>query len=136
MAVLGAPNDMGTGQALGARFGPRAIREASTLFSFGHSGAYDFEDDILYLTKEDSPDRRRRRRGHRPHRHGQEQPQHRAAVRKMLEQGAFPLVLGGDHSIYAPVIAAFEGKGPIHILHIDAHLDFVDERHGVRATPR
>jgi agmatinase len=27
---------------------------------------------------------------------------------------------------------AFEGRGPIHILHIDAHLDFVDERHGVR----
>jgi agmatinase len=27
---------------------------------------------------------------------------------------------------------AFEGRGPIHIVHFDAHLDFVDERHGVR----
>jgi len=39
VAVLGVPNDMGTQYRSGARFGPRAIREASTLFSFGHSGA-------------------------------------------------------------------------------------------------
>lgn len=31
-----------------------------------------------------------------------------------------------------PCIEAFAGQGPIHILQIDAHLDFVDERHGVR----
>ena len=42
VAVLGAPNDMGTQWRAGARFGPRGIREASTLFSFGHAGAYDF----------------------------------------------------------------------------------------------
>ena len=47
VAVLGAPNDMGTQWRSGARFGPRSIREASTLFSFGHAGAYDFEDDVI-----------------------------------------------------------------------------------------
>jgi agmatinase len=31
-----------------------------------------------------------------------------------------------------PCIEAFAGHGDIHILQIDAHLDFVDERHGVR----
>lgn len=132
VAVLGAPNDMGTQWRSGARFGPRAIREASTLFSFGHAGAYDFEDDILYLTKEDC---RIVDVGDADIVHTDMAKSNRnieLAVRKMLEQGAFPLVLGGDHSIHAPVIAAFEGKGPIHILHIDAHLDFVDERHGVR----
>jgi agmatinase len=132
VAVLGAPNDMGTQWRSGARFGPRAIREASTLFSFGHSGAYDFEDDILYLTKEDC---RIVDVGDADIVHTNMEKSNRnieLAVRKMLEQGAFPLVLGGDHSIHAPVIQAFEGKGPIHILHIDAHLDFVDERHGVR----
>lgn len=132
VAVLGAPNDMGTQWRSGARFGPRAIREASTLFSFGHSGAYDFEDDILYLTKEEC---RIVDVGDADIVHTDMVKSNRnieLAVRKMLEQGAFPLVLGGDHSIHAPVIAAFEGKGPIHILHIDAHLDFVDERHGVR----
>jgi agmatinase len=55
-----------------------------------------------------------------------------SAVRKILASGAMPVTLGGDHSIHAPVIQAFEGRGPIHIVHFDAHLDFVDERHGVR----
>ena len=40
-AILGAPFDFGTQFRAGARFGPRGIREASTLFSFGHAGAYD-----------------------------------------------------------------------------------------------
>ena len=48
-AILGAPYDFGTQWRPGARFGPRSIREASTLFSFGHGGAYDHEDDVTYL---------------------------------------------------------------------------------------
>jgi len=132
VAVLGAPNDMGTQWRSGARFGPRAIREASTLFSFGHSGAYDFEDDVMYLTREDL---RIVDVGDADIVHTDMNKSHanvEMAVRKLLDQGAFPLVLGGDHSIHAPVIKAFEGRGPIHIIHFDAHLDFVDERHGVR----
>ena len=43
-----------------------------------------------------------------------------------------PVVLGGDHSVNIPCINAFDGEAPIHIVQIDAHLDFVDERHGVR----
>ncbi len=43
-----------------------------------------------------------------------------------------PVVLGGDHSINIPCINAFSDEEPIHIVQIDAHLDFVDERHGVR----
>ena len=39
IAVLGAPFDFGTQWRPGARFGPRAVREASTLFRFGHAGA-------------------------------------------------------------------------------------------------
>ncbi len=42
------------------------------------------------------------------------------------------MVLGGDHSINIPCINAFDGEDPIHVVQIDAHLDFVDERHGVR----
>ena len=48
-AILGAPFDAGTQWRSGARFGPRGVREASTLFSFGHAGAYDHEDDATYL---------------------------------------------------------------------------------------
>ncbi|WP_281955917.1 arginase family protein, partial [Pseudophaeobacter arcticus] len=49
VAVLGAPYDAGTQYRSGARFVPRAVRDASTLFSFGHGGAYDHEDDATYL---------------------------------------------------------------------------------------
>ena len=41
-------------------------------------------------------------------------------------------MLGGDHSINIPCINAFEDQESIHVIQIDAHLDFVDERHGVR----
>ncbi len=132
VAILGAPNDMGTQWRSGARFGPRGIREASTLFSFGHGGAYDFEDDIMYMT----PDQVRIVDvGDADIVHTDMEKSHantEYAVRQILAAGAMPVVLGGDHSIHAPVIKAFDNQGPIHILHVDAHLDFVDERHGVR----
>jgi agmatinase len=53
-------------------------------------------------------------------------------VRAILAAGALPVTIGGDHSINIPCIRAFDDQGPIHILQIDAHLDFVDVRHGVR----
>jgi agmatinase len=53
-------------------------------------------------------------------------------VRKILAAGALPVVLGGDHSVTIPAIAAFSDQEPIHVVQFDAHLDFVDERHGVR----
>ncbi len=132
VAVLGVPFDMGTQYRSGARFGPRAIREASTLFSFGHAGAYDHEDDVVYLpldavTIVDA--------GDVDVIHTDTAASHantEAAVRTLLAQDTLPVILGGDHSITAPNIAAFAGMGPIHIVQIDAHLDFVDERHGVR----
>jgi agmatinase len=43
-----------------------------------------------------------------------------------------PVTIGGDHSVNIPCINAFDDQGDIHLLQIDAHLDFVDERHGVR----
>ena len=49
IAIIGAPFDSGTQYRSGARFGPRGVREGSTLFSFGHAGAYDHEDDAVYL---------------------------------------------------------------------------------------
>ena len=39
IALVGVPFDLGVSNRPGARFGPRAIREASTLFSFGPAGA-------------------------------------------------------------------------------------------------
>lgn len=132
VAILGVPNDMGTQYRAGARFGPRGIREASTLFSFGHGGAYDFEDDVTYLQEDQV---RIVDVGDADIIHTDMQQSHantEQAVQAILAAGAMPVSLGGDHSIHAPVIQAFVGRGPIHIIHFDAHLDFVDERHGVR----
>ncbi|WP_271946792.1 agmatinase [Ruegeria faecimaris] len=136
VAVMGAPFDFGTQWRSGARFGPRAVREASTLFSFGHAGAYDHEDDATYLdgsvrlvdigdadiihTKTDE--------SHANIQYG---------VERILSAGALPVTIGGDHSVNIPCINAFASdcaqNGPIHVVQIDAHLDFVDERHGVTA---
>ncbi len=134
VAVMGAPFDFGTQFRPGARFGPRAVREASTLFSFGHAGAYDHEDDATYL----GPEVTIVDIGDADIVHTDTVKSHaniETGVRAMLNAGALPVVIGGDHSINIPCIRAFEAdcaeKGPIHILQIDAHLDFVDERHGV-----
>ena len=131
VAVLGAPFDGGTQFRPGARFGPRAVREASTLFSFGHAGAYDHEDDAVYL----GPEVRIVDLGDADIIHTDTMSSHRniaTGVSAALSAGALPVVIGGDHSVNIPCVDAFSDQGPIHILQIDAHLDFVDERHGVR----
>lgn len=133
VAVLGAPFDFGTQYRPGARFGPRAIREASTLFSFGHAGAYDHEDDITYLEAEKT---RIVDIGDADIIHTNTEQSHaniEAGVRAILRAGAIPVVLGGDHSVNIPAINAFSDEEPFHLVQVDAHLDFVDERHGVTA---
>ncbi len=132
VAILGAPFDFGCQWRSGARFGPRALREASTLFAFGHAGAYDHEDDIVYLP----PDQTRIVDiGDADIVHTDTTSSHaniELAVRNLLSQGALPVVIGGDHSVNIPCINAFSDGEPMHLVQIDAHLDFVDERHGVR----
>ena len=132
VAILGAPFDCGAQYRSGARFGPRAIREASTLFSFGHGGAYDYEDDYTYLPADgvkivDA--------GDADIIHTDTVTSHaniEQSVRAILAAGAIPITLGGDHSVTIPALRAFDEQKPLHVVQIDAHLDFVDERHGVR----
>ena len=131
-AILGAPLDFGTQFRAGARFGPRGIREASTLFSFGHAGAYDHEDDVTYLEADKT---RIVDIGDADIVHTDTIRSHaniEAGVRAILRAGAVPIILGGDHSVNIPCISAFCDGAPFHLVQIDAHLDFVDERHGVK----
>jgi agmatinase len=131
VAIIGAPFDAGTQWRSGARFGPKAVRDASMLFSFGHAGAYDHEDDVTYLPETV----RIVDMGDADIIHTDTERSHaniETAVRAALAADALPVTIGGDHSINIPCIRAFDGEGDIHILQIDAHLDFVDERHGVR----
>ena len=132
VAVMGAPFDFGSQFRTGSRMGPRGIREASTLFSFGHAGAYDFEDDITYLPSDST---RIVDIGDADIIHTDTIKSHaniKFGVQKILSANAIPVVMGGDHSINIPCIDAFANEDPIHVIQIDAHLDFVDERHGVR----
>ena len=132
VAVMGAPFDFGSQFRTGSRMGPRGIREASTLFSFGHAGAYDFEDDVTYLPADST---RIVDIGDADIIHTDTTKSHsniKFGVKKILAAKAIPVVMGGDHSINIPCIDAFENEEPFHLIQIDAHLDFVDERHGVK----
>lgn len=131
VAVLGVPIDTAASNRAGARYGPRSIREASMFHGFGVAGVYDFEDDVTYLTADqikvvdagDSDviygDTRR------------SLANAEASVRALIDAKAIPLILGGDHSITAATVAAYDHEQPFHIVHIDAHFDFVDDSNGV-----
>ena len=54
------------------------------------------------------------------------------AVAAILERGSVPICIGGDDSVPIPILRAYEGRGPITVLQVDAHLDFRDEVDGVR----
>jgi agmatinase len=56
----------------------------------------------------------------------------RETIAAMLAAGAVPIIIGGDDSVPIPAYQAFEGRGPLDILLIDAHTDFRDEVGGER----
>lgn len=134
VAVVGVPTDEGSPFMPGSRFGPRAIREHSLRFTGGGPGYYDPQRGRRFL-----------------------EPEMRAGLiadvgdadvlptnvegtfanitetlRKVLARGAMPVVLGGDHAITFPVVRAFEG--PLHVVHFDAHLDYMPFVHGLEYT--
>lgn len=132
VAVIGVPYDQSTQYRSGARFGPRGIRDGSTIYGFGLGGAYDPERDSLYLGDQ----WRLIDCGDVDIVHGDQDQCHnniRSAIRKIVSRGAMPVVLGGDHSISAPIVQALGSHvGEFAVVQIDAHLDFVDERAGNR----
>ncbi|MBI9043788.1 MAG: agmatinase [Anaerolineaceae bacterium] len=62
------------------------------------------------------------------------------AIQTILQKNAVPIVIGGDDSIPIPIFQAFENHEPIHILQIDAHIDwrhdFEGITHGFSSTMR
>ena len=54
-----------------------------------------------------------------------------AAVARAATADAVPILLGGDHSITVPALAALAAaQGPVDILHFDAHPDLYDDFRG------
>lgn len=132
IAILGAPCDIAIQGRSGTRLGPRGIRLQSTRFSYGPDGSYDPERDAFYLST-------RKWRivdcgdadlvpGDLPASFANIE----AAVKKIVERQAMPVVLGGDHSITIPVARGLAAVGPFHVIHFDAHLDWTLDRGGQR----
>jgi agmatinase len=131
VAVLGVPIDTASSYRVGTRFGPRAIREMSMFHGFGPEGVFDFEDEETYLTAEEVKivdagdsdviyaDTKR------------SLANAELAVRALLDAKTMPYILGGDHAITMATVAAYSNERPFHIVHLDAHFDFIDSRNGV-----
>jgi len=132
-AILGIPFDEATTQHPGARYGPRAIREASTQFAFYKRGRgyYDPELDRPMLTTLELRDAGDVDIVPTLREHNAERIT--KTVGALLDRGIFPVCLGGDHSVTPAILAAFSGK-PVHLVQIDAHMDFVDRLAGAAWT--
>ena len=136
VAVFGVPTDVAAGMRPGCRQAPRAIRDASTRFGFIGRASSDGYFDINQ--------NRRRLKGIRIADCGDADVAFydaernveiiESGVRTILERGALPIVIGGDHSISYPVIRAFDRVEPLTIVLFDAHLDYRDEVLGLKLT--
>ncbi|MBR0707322.1 arginase family protein [Bradyrhizobium liaoningense] len=124
IAVLGVPFDEGSPFMPGSRLAPRALREHSLRFYGSGQGYYDPETRREYLVEEMS-------KGLiadvgdvdiHPANAPRTFENITAMVRGILDRGALPVVLGGDHSITYPVFRAFDEK--LHVIHFDAHTDY------------
>jgi agmatinase len=130
VAIVGAPYDMGTQVRSGARFGPRGIRTASAIYGMRTVTYYDAEFDEVYLDGVKIVDV-----GDADMIHARPDAclaNIEATIAKIVERGAMPVTLGGDHAVPIPILRALHDLGPLVVVQIDAHLDFVDERFGVR----
>jgi len=119
VAVLGVPFDTATTNRPGARYGPRAIRHASTIMAWERPYGMEFDPfDKLAVADagdcffdfgipENAP---------------AEIEEHAFSI---LSQGPGLLTLGGDHFISYPLIKAHvrQHGGPVSLLHFDAHSD-------------
>jgi formimidoylglutamase len=127
--IVGLPYDGGIPTRPGARFGPRAIREALSAF-----GTWDGERDAapatdlgdLALPTTD---------GREAHRRIEE------AARTVFAMGARPIFLGGDHGCTGSVIRGLAAARPglkLGLVTLDAHLDvreYADEASLSSGTP-
>ncbi len=129
VAIVGAPFDDAVSHRSGARFGPRAIRQATYT-----DGEHSLQLDVEPWAELDVVDAGDANivpawldRGH---------ALIYRKVREVAACGAVPIVLGGDHSITWPsATAVAEAVAPrrIGIVHFDAHADTAPDDWGVLA---
>src|SRR3954454_23856592 len=125
--IVGAPFDDLVSDRPGTRFGPRAIRAASCPPGPHLEAGVDGFADLKLVDYGDAPvipaDAER---------------SHQAIERtvgEVVDAGAIPLVLGGDHSIAEPDIRACATRhGALGLVHFDTHTDTGTEVFGVEVS--
>ena len=134
IAVLGVPFDEGSPFLPGSRFAPRALREHSLRFYGSGRGYYDPETRREYLVDEMAQGLIADVGDVDIHPANAERTfaNITASVRAILDRGAMPVVLGGDHSITYPVFRAFDEK--LHVIHFDAHTDYAPFENDLQHT--
>ena len=132
VAILGAPLDTGTTYRPGTRFGPQGIRRATNLFgTYSYEFGVDLREQLNVVDVGDVFTI--------PANLEKSFDQISRAMSHVVERGAFPVVLGGDHSIGYPTIRGLAPwvEGNLGIIHFDRHVDTqeldLDER--MHTTP-
>jgi agmatinase len=127
VAVVGAPTDDLVSDRPGARFGPRAIRAASCPWGPHLEAKIDASQVLRMVDFGDAPVL--------PADPGRTHDAIQATVAQVVEAGAIPIVLGGDHSIAEPDIRACVARhGPVGLIHLDTHADTGTEVFGVAVS--
>jgi len=120
IVILGCPYDGSASFRPGARFGPSAIRKAS--WGIETFSPY-FERDLSQLAVHDLGDLELP--------HGEKKASLaliRKALRKLLSEKKFPILLGGDHLITLPIMEETLRVHPhLSVLQIDAHTDLRED---------
>ncbi|MEA5162077.1 agmatinase [Cereibacter johrii] len=118
LAITGVAFDQAVTNRTGTRFGPRAIREASTLQPYDRPFGWGF-DPLEELTVVDYGDL-----AFDYARTAEFPARLTAHVAGILAAGAGALTLGGDHSITLPILRAHAAVfGPLSVVQFDAHSD-------------
>ena len=116
VAIVGAPTDDLVSDRPGARFGPRAIRGASCPGGPHLEAGIDALEELRVVDFGDAPVLPADPAG-----------THEAIERTVgavVDAGALPVVLGGDHGIAEPDIRACAARhGAVGLVHLDTHTD-------------
>jgi agmatinase len=130
VAVVGVPFDAGVSYRSGARFGPAAIRAGSRLLRPYHPGL-DVEPWRHHQVA-DAGDI-----ACNPFDIGAAIASVEAGARELAARADRIMALGGDHTIALPLLRALHvRRGPMALVHFDAHLDTWDTYFGQPYTAR
>jgi agmatinase len=126
-AILGLPSDAGAPFRTGARFGPNAVRAASVMLRpiNPYRGGINVFSALRVQDVGDAPVV--------PGYLEQSFAQIEAFAALVVQTGAVPFAIGGDHSVSLPQMRAVAARhGPLALVHFDSHTDTWDTYFGER----